>query len=367
MLRFLKSIFTLISFAFALALLLSAANAYISPAKVKLLAFASFAFPMLWILNLVLFLIWLARKKWQAIFVFTVLVLTFNHWSNVFQWNGRQATETVENRSISIMSFNVRMFDYYNWIGREDVDKDIMSFIHHQSPDILCIQEFFSYNGQKKFSQSAIINKLGKYPYHHIEYAKVWRNGRSFGLATFSKYPITGKDVIKFKNTTNFSIQTDVNVNGTKIRIFNNHLESIRFQTQHLNFIDSINYKSDKEWREGISNIVHKMNTAFRVRSTQAEVVAEKIANSPHPVLVCGDFNDTPVSYVYHKIRGSLNDAFVESGKGFSGTYNGPLPSYRIDFIFHSPQFESYGFLRHKENLSDHYPISCRIDLKPEQ
>lgn len=364
--RFLKSIFTLISLALSFALLLSAANAYISPAKVSLLAFASFAFPILWILNLALFLVWLARKKWQAIILFAVLLITFNHWSNVFQWDGKQAGETVQSRSLSVMSFNVRMFDYYSWLGRPDVEQDIMSFIRQQSPDIICIQEFFSFNGDKRFSKSNIINKLGKYPYHHIEYAKVWRNGRSFGLATFSKYPITGRDVIKFKNTTNFSIQTDVNVKGTTIRIFNNHLESIRFQTQQLNFIDSINYKSDKEWREGVSNIVHKMNTAFSVRSRQAELVARKIDESPHPVLVCGDFNDTPVSYVYRTIRGGLKDAFVESGKGFGGTYNGPLPSYRIDFIFHSPQFNSYGFLRHKENLSDHYPISCLIDLKPQ-
>lgn len=365
--RFLRSFFTFISLLASLALLLSAANAYISPAKVSLLAFASFAFPVLWILNLVLFLIWLIKKKWQAIFLFVTLTVTFNHWSNVFQWNGRQADDAVEKRALSIMSFNVRMFDYYNWLGRDNVEQEILMFVQQQSPDILCIQEFFSFNGEQRFTQNNIIAQLGKYPFHHIEYAKIWRNGRSFGLATFSKYPIVGRDVIKFKNTTNFSIQTDVTVRGTKIRIFNNHLESIRFQTKHLNFIDSINYKSDKEWREGVSNIVHKMNTAFRVRSKQAAVVAKKIQDSPFPVIVCGDFNDTPVSYVYQQIRGKLKDAFVESGKGFGGTYNGPLPSYRIDFIFHSPQFQSFGFMRHKEDLSDHYPISCLIDLKPER
>ncbi len=367
MLRFFKSIFTFISFALALGLLISASNAYISPAKMNLLAFASFAFPFFWILNLVLFLVWLIRKKWQAIILFAVLAFTYGHWDNVFQWNGRQADEATEKRAITVMSFNVRMFNYYSWIDSKSTRKDILAFIKSESPDILCIQEFFSFNGDKKFAQNAILSELGNYPYRHIEYGKVWRNGRSFGLATFSKYPITGRDVIKFENTTNFSIQTDVSIHGKNMRIFNNHLESIRFQTKHLNFIDSINYKSDKEWREGISNIVHKMNTAFRVRSTQADVVAKKIAASPFPVLVCGDFNDTPVSYVYHQIRGKLKDAFQESGKGFGGTYNGPLPSYRIDFIFHSHQFESYQFVRHQHNYSDHFPISCLIDLNAEQ
>ncbi len=364
--RFFRSIFTLVSFATAFGLLVSVSNAYISPAKVNLLAFASFAFPFFWVLTLVFFLIWLARKRWQSIIFFVVLAVTYHHWDNVFQWNGRQADDLVRSSSISVMSFNVRMFNYYGWIDSKHTSDDIFDFIKEESPDILCIQEFFSFNGEKKFAQKTILNRLGNYPYLHIEYSKIWRNGRSFGLATFSKYPIVGREVIKFDNTTNFSIQTDVAVKGKTIRIFNNHLESIRFQMKQLNFIDSINYKSDKEWREGVSNIVHKMNTAFRVRSTQAEVVANKISKSPFPVMVCGDFNDTPVSYVYHQIRGDLKDAFEESGKGFGGTYNGSLPSYRIDFIFHSSKFESYQFIRHQHNYSDHFPISCLINLNEE-
>lgn len=346
------------------ALLLSVSNAYISPAKVKLLAFGTFAFPVLWVLNLVLFLIWLLRKRWHALMLFVAIMLTYSHWGNVFQWHISTASPEEAKNSVSFMSFNVRMFNYYQWINSPTIKDEITSFVKQESPDILCIQEFFSSDGERKFDQKLLAKELGNYPYQHIEYVKKWRNGCSFGLATFSKYPIVDRQVIMFENTTNFSIQTDINIKGRTVRVFNNHLESIRFQAKHLNFIDSINYKSDKERREGIDNIVQKLNTAFTVRSNQAEAIAGKISKSPFPVVVCGDFNDTPVSYVYNKMRDGLKDAFVESGRGFGGTYNGPLPSYRIDFIFHSPQFSSYNFTRHKHKLSDHYPISCLIEME---
>jgi endonuclease/exonuclease/phosphatase family metal-dependent hydrolase len=347
----------------AFGLLLSVSNAYISPAKISLIAFGSFAFPFLWLLNLVLFFVWLVRKRWQAILLFLVLLFTYQHWINVYQWAGKEADETVQKRGVTVMSFNVRMFNYYNWIDDPKLFDQITSLIQKESPDILCIQEFFNFDSDKRYTKASILKKLGNYPYHHIEYSKVWRNGCSFGLATFSKYPIVDREVIKFEKTTNFSIQTDISVKGRTVRVFNNHLESIRFQARHLNFIDSINYKSDKERMEGIDNIVKKINTAFKVRAFQAETIGDRIEHSPLPVIVCGDFNDTPVSYVYNKMRNGLKDAFVESGKGLGGTYNGRLPSYRIDFIFHSDQFNSYSFKKYDANLSDHFPISCLIDF----
>lgn len=330
----------------------------------KLLAFGTFAFPVLWVLTLLTFFVWLIRKRWMALFLFVVLAITYNHWGNVFQWKGREVNPSELSKSVSVMSFNVRMFDYYDWMKQPGTRQEIFDFVNQESPDILCIQEFFSDERNAQFTINSIVKKLGNYPYRHIEFSKIWRNGCSFGLATLSKYPITGREVIRFENTTNFSSRTDIHVKGTTIRVFNNHLESIRLQAKNFNFIDSINYKADKERLAGIRSIVRKVNNAFHIRSTQADVVAAKIQESPHPVVVCGDFNDTPVSYVYHTIRGDLADAFVESGKGFGGTYNGKLPSYRIDYVFHSRVFKSYNFKRHPESLSDHFPISCLLEIQ---
>ena len=185
----------------------------------------------------------------------------------------------------------------------------------------------------------------------------------SHGLATFSKYPITSTKPLHFENTTNFSIQTDIDINGKHIRIFNNHLESIRLQKENYNFIDSLEFKNDQERRKGIYDIFSKLKHAFANRSYQAQTIGRHIKNSPFPAIVCGDFNDTPISYVYRTVKGDLKDSFIESGGGFGGTYNGNLPSFRIDFIFHDKSFESFNHKRIKVNYSDHYPIKTTLKL----
>jgi endonuclease/exonuclease/phosphatase family metal-dependent hydrolase len=106
-----------------------------------------------------------------------------------------------------------------------------------------------------------------------------------------------------------------------------------------------------------------KFRDAVIKRAEQATALRKSINKSPYPVIVCGDFNDTPVSYTYHTVKGDLKDSFIESGKGTANTYNGKLPSFRIDYILYSPVFTSYNFAVSSLNHSDHFPVSC--DLFP--
>jgi endonuclease/exonuclease/phosphatase family metal-dependent hydrolase len=85
------------------------------------------------------------------------------------------------------------------------------------------------------------------------------------------------------------------------------------------------------------------------------------ILKSPYPVIVCGDFNDSPVSYTYQKISANLKDAFLESGTGLGSTYSGRFPSYRIDYILHNPQLSCYQYANPKMGLSDHQPVICKM------
>jgi endonuclease/exonuclease/phosphatase family metal-dependent hydrolase len=96
-------------------------------------------------------------------------------------------------------------------------------------------------------------------------------------------------------------------------------------------------------------------------RAEQAATLKASISISPYPVIVCGDFNDPPGSFTYHTVSGGLKDSFVESGKGTANTYNGKLPSFRIDYILYSPVFKSYNFKVTNIDHSDHFPVSCDL------
>jgi endonuclease/exonuclease/phosphatase family metal-dependent hydrolase len=109
--------------------------------------------------------------------------------------------------------------------------------------------------------------------------------------------------------------------------------------------------------------IMKRLKIAFEKRAIQAETICQHISASPFPVLLCGDLNDTPVSYCYRQFNDLLYDAFVESGNGIGQTYVGEVPSNRIDYIFYDASFKSANFETHQVYHSDHKPVSCQLDL----
>ena len=362
--RLFRSISLLVTIVFALALLASMAVIYISPAKIHFLALSGFLFPALWVVNLLLLLIHIARKSPRFLLPLIVLALSWNQWNNVFRLSGEKSPEDM-NRPLKVISYNTRMFDYYEWSDQQNTPEAIYEYLRAENPDIICFQEYFTSNRKEGYLPNQTRARFRALGYQHIEYLYDNGRGTGYGIATFSRYPIINKGSLPFRDSKNMAIFTDLNVDGKIIRVFNNHLESIGFKENDFNVIDSLKFEMDEQQRQGIKQIVNKMSRAFRQRSSQAEILSRHINNSPYPVIVCGDFNDTPISYVYRTMRGDLKDAFRESGSGMGGTYNGRLPSLRIDYIFHDPAFNSYDFKRHKIEYSDHYPVSTIIEMNP--
>lgn len=362
--RLFNSISFIITLLAAFLLFLSMVVIYISPEKIHVFTLMGFLFPGLWIVNLVLFIVHAIRRNKRFLIPLLALALTWGQWSNVYQFSGESAPDDL-NRPLKVMSYNTRMFDFYNWSGLPNSSESIFEFIRKEAPDILCIQEFYTSHRRANLHPNRVKARLNTMGYNHIAYRARNERNAGYGIATFSKHPIINKGSLPFEHSKNMTIYTDIKLNGEVIRVFNNHLESIGFKEHDFNVIDSLRLEMDKEQRQGLQQIATKMSRAFRQRSHQADVLSTHIENSPYPVLVCGDFNDTPISYVYHKMRGELKDAFRESGAGMGDTYNGRLPSLRIDYIFHDKDFRSYQFTRHRIDYSDHYPISTIIETDP--
>jgi len=275
--------------------------------------------------------------------------------SRYVQINGKET----EKGEIKLLTYNVQHFHTSrNREQREKANK-IVDFLQHENADIICLQEV-RLRKYDIFNLKNTVDKLGTI--QHYQYA---RSSSTFGSVTMTRYPIVNMGEIRFENSGNITIYTDLHIKEDTVRIFNVHLQSYRIDPDHYSIIDSLDINEEKDIRE-VRELGGKLKHAFQLRAKQVREIRKYIDNSPYPVIVCGDFNDTPVSYSYHKMRGSLEDAFVCSGAGFGRTYIGKLPSFRIDYIFHSNTFKSYNFKTYDFRMSDHLPISCELIRTPD-
>jgi endonuclease/exonuclease/phosphatase family metal-dependent hydrolase len=199
--------------------------------------------------------------------------------------------------------------------------------------------------------------------FKHVEHTATVKEVNHWGIATLSRFPIVQRGIIPFKDTTdNISIFTDVRMYGDTIRVYNLHLESIRFRKKDYEALKTFTGNEDKTDLDGPQRIIERMRRAFIRRARQTDEIRKHIESSPHPIILCGDFNDTPNSYSYHQIAKNLKDAFHEAGSGIGTTYIGAIPFLRIDYILYSAeQFEPLFFRIIPKKLSDHFPISSTL------
>ncbi len=350
---------------FIAALLLAYLSVYISPAKVWILAFFGLAYPFLLIINLLFLIFWIAKQRLFLIFPLIAILSGWNYLNTYIQipLNKKNSKKESVEQSFNLLSFNVRSFDLYQWSEKETTKDEIFQFINHENFSIICFQDFFTRN-KGDLSETDIHKKLNQQYQSHIGYA-VENTNQNLGVATYSKYPIVNQGIIKFNKSFNVSIYTDIVIGADTLRVFNIHLQSIRFNEDNYKFITNSKTLKEEEKLKEIKDISTRLRDAFIKRANQAETLSKLIKKSPYPIILCGDFNDVPVSYTYQTLKSNLKDSFVSAGQGIGNTYIGKFPSFRIDYIFYSKELECKSFNIHKEKLSDHYPLTGEFYLKP--
>jgi endonuclease/exonuclease/phosphatase (EEP) superfamily protein YafD len=350
-----------LTFGSAIALFLSYASVHIPPENFWPAAFFGLAYPVILLINFLLLLLWTVKLKKAAFIPLIAILLGFNHLNNTLSIlpQGKKWSRDTQSDVLKILSYNVRAFNLYQWLNDPDTNKGILNFIRSEHPDVICLQEFYTGKDSRN-DQGAITRLFSGTPFHHIHYVHKNKQNNGYGIATFSRYPVVGSGIIEFENSRNICIYTDIAYKADTIRVYNNHLQSVQFRQSNYALIDSLKFPSEEKQVRELKEISSRLKRAFINRGKQAKIVSAHIGKSPHPVIVCGDFNDTPVSYTYHRMKRGLSDAYVKAGKGTGNTYLGRI-SFRIDYILYSDDFKAIEFEKVEAQLSDHYPIMSRL------
>lgn len=361
--RIFKGSAVLLNLIAAFALGLSLLPAYFQPSSSPSLAVFGLAFPSLAILNILFVVFWLTFRSWYALLSSAFLLAGIPNFHHNFQFFHNQTNDR-GGLTLKIMSYNVLRFAMTpNKIVSEINKNKILNFIKNEDPHITCLQEYFSQGRTLYEPLNSIKTGIHAEGAHYFESYFNPRQNQLSGLVIFSKYKAVGKGKLKFEGSRTFGIFTDLLIEYDTVRVYNIHLASIQLKPEDIDFVVGANKEADSNFTNHASSIFSKLTDAFLLREQQMEFLIQQMDSCKYPIILCGDFNDTPSGYVYNRITEKLDDTFVEKGKGLSITYAGQIPLLRIDYIMKSKNFKTLHYQRHHFNISDHFPVSAIVTM----
>lgn len=360
----------LICLIFVFLLLIANISPLIAPDRFWVPAFMGLAYPALVVITFIFSIVLAIKNVRKAILPLLAIFSGFGLLNHSFSFRNHSMNFPEEETELKIMTYNVRLFDLYSWKNPGIIKDSIVEYVNEIKPDVLCMQEFYKDTSNAFNTEEAFLEHK-HFKFKHIDYFQIKYGIYHFGLAMFSKYPIINSGSIKNENgkiSGNYVIWSDIVVNEDTIRIYNTHLQSIKFSAGDEELFASQTSLSKDDFREQSGNLMRKLKSAFIARARQVRFIKEELEECPHPYFICGDFNDTPVSYAYRIMRGNLRDAFLDAGsRGFGKTYRGIYPSFRIDYIFYPEEYEASNFTIGDKKFSDHFPVYCNFRKKKEE
>lgn len=355
-----KKILIFINFIVLLCYLVTCLLPFINTGENWILALPGLIFPFIFFLLIVnIILLFFFNSKWYWISII-ILLLGFQQIAAVFAFNFPQKFHYDKKpNTLRVLQWNVTSWDEGGEYGESNFRIAMLNLVNEQNADILCFQEFFESKDTVRYkSNIARIVNMG-FPYYYFVPNKLGEIVHS-GIAIFSKYPIIDSANFSFERnyTGDHLLLTDIKVHNKIFRIFTTHLQPLYFNESDYHISNWIEIKE-------ASNIFSKLKKGYEYRYIQADLIEEKINDSPYPVIICGDFNDLPNSSVYFKIRGKLQDTFLKKGSGFGRTTQFISPTLRIDYILADKYFTVNQFQILKVSYSgNHYPVETDLEYQ---
>ena len=383
----------------AILLMLSGFVPTISPETNSWLPLLGLAFPVFFALMVVAFFYWLLQGKWRSLFALSCLLLNLGQASLYIQWNHLNAeTQGIKNASnglenkqegdgpvnkealdmnakkLKIITYNTQLFGLYQNESSVDIVNteympamdSFLQVLKKENADVVCLQEVYAKAGGLK-ALALFLKAEGGYD-HSQTYTLSER--RPYGMIVLSKYAIKRwKPLPLGSNTGNMAMWFDIEIpseyaflRNAQIRIYNLHLQSFRFAKKDFEVMQK--QKEQKEIDlEGSKGIISRLRLGYQRRAQQVGIVKQSVLNCDLPKVICGDFNDIPVSYSYRQLSAGMRDAFVEAGRGLETTYKGSMPSFRIDYVLFDNPMRALNYKSIKEVPSDHKLLVAELQV----
>ena len=325
--------------------------AYVNPKDFIWTTVFGLAFWEILIYNVVVFLLLLlmwSNKIWISV---VALLIAIPGISKSFSIGSKSKAEN----SIRVMSYNVHDFRHVDGVTeKEQFANQVMEMVREHAPDILCCQEFSQF--KSGVSRPQCIEDFAKEA--GFQYIYFNRKTNYGGNVIFSKYPLAkvaedsgfGKG-----NTYGVMVSVDAGEKG-QFHVANVHLLSYMITDSE---IDVLTNASERQNLDTIGKtVLHKLSFAFQKRSEELQTVLNGMPPVGGPIIICGDFNEPPLSYNYRQMqKAGFVDTFTKVGFGIKPTYAGKLPLLRIDYVWANDGVKPLAFDRYKYKASDHYPI----------
>ncbi len=273
-----------------------------------------------------------------------------------------------EKGHIRVMSWNVEHFDILEHKTHPEKKQEMIDLINEMNPDVACFQEMVASDSALRAINYLpdFVSQLKMSGYYYSYNKKLDFDAKHrFGIIVFSKLPMVHKETVSLDpNNYNSIFQyVDVVKNTDTIRVFNIHLQSLKFSADNILYIEDPTMTNERDLEKS-KNVLAKFKVGFLKRKKQSDFIKNVMNQSPYPLVVCGDLNDVPNSYAYHTVGKGLVNAFAQKGSGIGKTFDGISPTLRIDNIFSSPTLAVQQFTTIRKRLSDHFPIVADLSIE---
>ncbi|WP_019038558.1 endonuclease/exonuclease/phosphatase family protein [Psychroflexus tropicus] len=338
-LNFFQKVVFVFNMFFAICLLIAYILPLVPPKFSAFLSILNLGLPVFMLINLFFAIYWMIRLKLHFLVSFILVICGYSYVNKIIVFNTN--ADSITANGLKVMSYNVRLFNEYNWIKDIDAALEISNFIANEDPDIVAFQDYI---------QADDLN-MDAYPYR---FEKFKTPSSKIGIAIFSKYKIINTGTIDFPNTHNNAIFSDVVISQDTLRVYAAHLESLKVipDVKELN-------------KENRQQLINRVGKSFVKQQEQAKMLTDNFEATLLPKIVCIDMNNTSFSYVSNKIlKHNLEDAFIMSGYGLGKTFDFDFLPLRIDAIYNESSIKSVDFKNYNVNFSDHYPIMATFILE---